>query len=760
MIGEFKMEKNFDLKNFRENVLKLSRKEFAQRLGISEEEVKRYEEKPQKMPIGIFNKISDEFGIPMMQILDYEKSEKSVFDVKNNWSRIKEIKNRINLYLAENDTDDADEQHKRIVEIMKTATAKYTAKLKVVLLGRSDVGKSTIINRLNGVDKLPTDWQPMTAIIVYIKHIDDRPEYMKDDTVWVLKNDENGQSWDDSRLSDEEYTKSLMVAGGDESLLVSYGTCKGKEYKTREHKIDQISSAVLFVDSPILKCCDILDVPGFTGGRPSDEKLAQFASTKADILIYLSHADPFMSKEDFVYLKGAINNLPVVDSIDTPNIPKLANLFVIATKAHVIDYGNTEKISRILDNGCERFYSTLTENFWDCKTQISGHTYTVEDLRKRFFSYTTDIERLCTQFEESLRETLEIIPDVVEEKIIKALKTQKNTLCCELAEKLKKECSFRDEKNATELEYLNRIAEEPRIKQELEGKRISILNEINNSRSASKLDFKSTFNKTFNESNLVDMMKNRGVKNSKSSQEEFVAYLSSRMDEECTNAFMKEVERLKPKFEQYTEACQKIFDSTSVKGGRIGNENITNLTAKRAFVSGLSGAATYGALAMWASTLGNLGGYVIVTKAVSLLAALGIHIGGTAAVVGTVSALGGPIAWGLGIAVLIGSAVFGLLSGGWRRKLAKLICKELNEKGTLSECIKAIDKKWDDTEKEFNLGATNVVIEWDKQTNELKNTIDNYNIKEIEKSICATESTMALINNLPIDDNIVTVFNV
>ena len=123
----------FELKNFREDVLKMSRKKFAERLGISEEEVKRYEENPQEMPFGIVKKISDEFGIPMTQILDYEKSEKWVFDVKNNWSRIEEIKNRINLYLAENNSDTEDEQRKRIVDIMKTTTAKFTAKPNEIL---------------------------------------------------------------------------------------------------------------------------------------------------------------------------------------------------------------------------------------------------------------------------------------------------------------------------------------------------------------------------------------------------------------------------------------------------------------------------------------------------------------------------------------------------------------------------------------------------------------------------------------------------
>ena len=739
----------FDLYYLRSQVLKMTSEEAAERLGIRAEEFKNYEEKPQDIPFGIMMKISQEFGIPIEQVLNYKKPDEWVFKVENRWSRIEEIKTRINLYLAKVG-ESADEVKKRIIDIIKTAMAKYTAKPKVVLLGRSDSGKSTIINHLIGFKKLPTDWQPMTAILVYIKHIDDRPAYMGNDTVWIFRNDDKDQPWDDSRLIDEEYTKSLMVATGDEALLTTYGTREGEEYEARENKIDQISAAVLFVDSPILKCCDILDVPGFTGGRPSDEKSAEYASTKADILIYLSQSNSFLGKEDFIYLKGAIDNLPIIDNVNNPNIPKLANLFVVATQAHIIDYGDSEKVARILKSGCERFYSTLTENFWDTKTQVSGHTYTKEDLQKRFFSFTTDIKRLSAEFEESLRNTLEVFPDAVELKIIEALNSQKDALYCELAEKLKMEYSFRDKKIATESEYHKRIEEEPRIKCEFEEKRNAIISEISYSRSASKSDFNRRFNSLFNESNLVDMIKSRCVKNRKSSKEEFVAYLSSKLDEECKDAVMKEAGRLKPKFEQYTNSCQAIFDSTKVETDGIGEDHINSYNAKRAFVSGLSGAAAYGALAVWASTLGNLGGYIIVAKAVSLLATLGIHIGGTAAAIGTVSALGGPIAWGIGAAVLLGSAIFALFGGGWKKQFAKSICKSVKGNGTLSDCIKAIDKNWDDTEKAFNLGAANVVNEWDKQTHDLKNILENYDIDAIESNIRSIESAMEVLDNLPI----------
>ena len=162
---------NLNIKNFRNETLKITAEDFAKRLGISEEMIARYEENPQEIPVGIMVKISEEFGIPMQRILNYEHPGSPTFEIKNSWSKIENIKRRINLYLAENHGDFANEQHERILGSIRALTAKLTAKPKIVLLGRSDSGKSTLTNRLIGAEKLHADWQPMTAIIIYIKHI-------------------------------------------------------------------------------------------------------------------------------------------------------------------------------------------------------------------------------------------------------------------------------------------------------------------------------------------------------------------------------------------------------------------------------------------------------------------------------------------------------------------------------------------------------------------------------------------------------------
>ena len=64
------------------------------------------------------------------------------------------------------------------------------------------------------------------------------------------------------------------------------------------------------------------------------------------------------------------------------------------------------------------------------------------------------------------------------------------------------------------------------------------------------------------------------------------------------------------------------------------------------------------AATVWATMLGNLGGYIIVAKVVGLLAMIGVPTGGVAAVVTSIAAFGGPIVLGLALAILAAIAVF------------------------------------------------------------------------------------------------------
>ncbi|PAM94437.1 Dynamin family protein, partial [Flavobacterium sp. IR1] len=128
----------------------------------------------------------------------------------------------------------------------------------------SDAGKSRLINSLLGIDKMPTSWTPTTSISVHIKHINDRPEFFHDET-WIFEGGKEGFSID--RIHQKEYCEKFKLVSGPASILSDYGTRQGENYT-----IEDASAAVVYVDSPILALCDIVDLPGFgTGDREMDD---------------------------------------------------------------------------------------------------------------------------------------------------------------------------------------------------------------------------------------------------------------------------------------------------------------------------------------------------------------------------------------------------------------------------------------------------------------------------------------------------------
>lgn len=743
------MSSGFDLKGFRTEKLKVTQAQMAEAIGIRQDALSRYEDKPDEIPFKVFQAISQRYGVPYNELLDYKRNVPEALDIKNNWLQIKYLQEKIQNYINNVKSNIGDSSSLMMLSNFKNFVYKITMKPKMVFLGRSDSGKSTMINSILGVDKLPTNWTPATSIIVYIKHKDDRPEYIKED-LWIFKNDQNNNYWDDSLLSDEDYTSGLKLAGGDVSMLASYGTGDGEQYKLHE---EEIGSAVLFIDSPILKNCDILDVPGFTGGKPSDVRAAQHAGTKADILVYLSQSNSFMGIDDVVYLKGGISHLTSIDNNEEIDEPKLENLFVVATQAHIINNGNQEEINKILDRGSARFYNTLPETFWSERQSSSNESnYTESDLRKRFFSYTTDIKSLRSQFETELKKLIEKLPHILEPKYKKAIGEYKDDKISEVTKKIKYEDALINQYIQLKEQLENNTRDSDRILYELRERRKAILYNIQKHRQKSWEAFECTYRSLINEEALVELMKERDISNKKASKEEFLVYVSSKLDESLKNSILAESKIFTSKVDEYMGDCQQLFDKVNV----LSNEEYKNAcidiyNAKRTFIAGASGVATFGALALWASTLGNLGGYIIVSKAVSLLASIGIHIGGAAVGTSTVAALGGPVVWGIGLATILGFAIFALLGGGWKKQFAKAICNEMNKQKALEDFKNANNTYWNDTVKAFEAGADAVENGWIDQLNNLRQNIENYDPIEINARKRRATELKKVIEEIPID---------
>ena len=224
-------------------------------------------------------------------------------------------------------------------------------------------------------------------------------------------------------------------------------------------------------------------------------------------------------------------------------------------------------------------------------------------------------------------------------------------------------------------------------------------------------------------------------------------YLSSTIEEELQNILKNKSDKLKDVINNYITGCE-----ASIKSFQFSDTNLTGIPfdAKRAFASGLTGLATFGGLALWAASLGNLGSYILVAKGVSILAALGIHVGGVGAAATAISAIGGPVVIAVALAVMAAIAIFSLLPGEWEKKLAKQLVKVYNEKDALSKYKSTITTFWRDTQVAFNSGADNMEKVWQEHIENLQNMINNYDINDIEDRISKSKSIEDFFTNIPL----------
>ena len=725
----------FNLKNFRENYLKLTQAELAELIRVRQDRISRLEQNLDSISLEELVILSKKTGKSLDEITNYKKNVINKLEVKDSWSKVRYIKNTVINYIKDYSPKN-NLNYENKIENLRRDIEGIARKPRIVFSGKSDSGKSTMINALLGKEKMPTNWTPTTSIIVYVKDILDRPAYMEEE-LWIFKKGKN-KEWDDTRLYDEKYCREWKVAGGNAEMLSQYGVRKGEEYNK------DIGSAVLFIDSPILKNCDILDIPGITAGIESDNIAASQAKLKADVLVYLSQASGFLQTEDANYLKEALEVLPPLEKTEGTALSPMSNLFVVATHAHHV-IPRTD-LKKICDSGCNRFTKTLPESFWERYSNSSKKLFSEKDLRKRFFTYTTDIEDLREDFEKELKNTIENLPKLLENKIFNLAKDYAKNESKKMSDEVIKYEKLINERDAYSKRLEDIKKNEPKRKFLLEENNRNVKNKIFDLDSETKKKFREDFNQMLTEENIVKIIDRRGYKNKKADLEELGSYISSEVQDIYRKNLEKTTEKFKDTMDEYLVETQKSLELAN----NSNNMNINlDFDFKSAFIGGLAGAATLGGLAFWASTLGNLGAYILVAKGVSVLSALGISIaGGTATATAFVASIGGPITLGIAAALLVGVAIWGFFSDSWKKKIAKKIIEEI--KKSVPKYEDAITQYWLDTENGFDIAKNKMEEEWEKYINNLENELYNYDINKLKENLRNAKEVKDFFTNIPL----------
>lgn len=119
---------------------------------------------------------------------------------------------------------------------------------------------------------------------------------------------------------------------GELNIISEFGNHEGEKYKKRKKElIDNDFVIVCYLDKPILKLCDIWDIPG-TNVKTEDDYIATKSRKGADITLYLSTATQFMQLADMQYLTDILKTSSNY-AVKSSEIDQFENVFIIASQA-------------------------------------------------------------------------------------------------------------------------------------------------------------------------------------------------------------------------------------------------------------------------------------------------------------------------------------------------------------------------------------------------------------------------------------------
>lgn len=642
-------------------------------------------------------------------------------------------------------------------ESLKAELVKYSKylcrKLKVKLIGPPDSGKTTLISNLIGDEgkKLPTGWTPETCNICVFKSVADRPEWAGTHKVIVI-NEPKDYDYSKDQISpktvddyldlcsaDENYRKQCVVNMGDMDILALYASHSTRE----EHGIDGIDDAdaiIIYADASILNNNDIYDLPGYNPNGTSqlgdnaeydsnDSRLSAYEMQSADVLIMLCPANSFLYGDNAEMVFSVITTIPTL-----PESRPLSNLYFVASQADSVK--SDEDREKILNETAKRLWNRVESN-----PAIKESRCTEEDLRARFFTAEMNSERLSHAFIKDLCELLETLPKIqlkhCQELLSEFFTSELNAARIEL-ENIKSESfsslRFTEEMLKTGKDKILKDSEE--VLKHTEEFREESLEKVGN-----------IYHSVISNENIKSIIEDRKYHKNKRDIESLLSDLNAELNNKMTDMLNNYSKKLSSEVGGFTSKVDAEFSTSNFSNSTF------SFNAGRAFAGGVAGAATFGALAAWAATCGNLGGYIIVAQVVGLLASAGIHVGGAAAAISAVASIGGPVTIGIAIAVAAGLTLFLALGGTWKRVIGNKIVKKYDESNALGQLKDCVNKYWNDTCEAFKKGCDNMIIELEKSFARSKAMLENKSgeremrINVLEETIEKLSSAAANLNN-------------
>lgn len=142
-----------------------------------------------------------------------------------------------------------------------------------------------------------------------------------------------------------------------------------------------------------------------------------------DIVVFLSPADGFMSKEDISCLESLVVRFPIIKRENED----FSNLFLTAAQMEPVNPENAAQLEEKFDAGCAELLEALRnpQNAWGKLLGLYNFSNKgFQRLRTRFFAYIADIPDMCLPFYTALAKTLETVPGSIMEHTKRNLQWQ------------------------------------------------------------------------------------------------------------------------------------------------------------------------------------------------------------------------------------------------------------------------------------------------------------------------------------------------
>lgn len=695
-----------NLKALRE-AAKLSQSTLAEMLGVSQSTISRYEESPDNIPWGDMLRLLRALGVnPAEQAEAASPPPATGLDPGFPYQHLQRDLRLLRDFVgaAPSAVSDLPEGAPSVEQLLALADA-VGRKPNLALTGPFDGAKSTIANALLGSDSLPTAYQPATRVVTYIRHIDDRPSWMREE-VWMLSEGFNATQW-----SSQEHCEAHRVVAGNLETLRDYGTHEGERAED-----GHAAYALVYIDAPVLRACNIIDFPGFDNDA-DDTSRAKANPIQADAALYVHPFVGFMGGADMLRVGQLVRELPNIELLD-PSFPVLGNLFIVAT--HAGPQIKEQDISKALDLASRRTWRNLGESALRDRARTSDRVIDEATLRTRFFTFYLEMPSRRERLEMAIGDLLSrLLPRAWRRRADNEIVGFKTRAKEQLAATLDAYLQMINDIHRAEEELQRLRDEEPVRKRRMRKARQAVEVKIISLKRQSLDSLHRAYSEVV-EADAIEAVIRSKFQDKKEAQQYAAAFVFEQLQHriegqtgKLANLLSKDIEQF---LDHYREARLKL--GTDREAVRI------PFNVEGAFVGGLAGAAGVGALAAWAATLGNLGSYIIAAKVVSLLSALGISIpGGTAAVMSFIAAVGGPITIAVGVVALAALAGWALFGSSWQRRLAKKIVATMAEKNVLGQFREHLSKFWDDTGDAFSKGAEEVERQFEAYLQDLANLV-------------------------------------